>query len=81
MNTTKQPSKKGLYAALAGTILVALCCATPILLITLGAIGLSAFTPYLDYVLIPALIILLIIAWISYQRYEKACTHCDIKSK
>lgn len=45
MNTTKKPSKKGLYAAIADTLLAALCCATPILVITLGAIGLSAFTP------------------------------------
>ncbi len=81
MNTPKQPSKKGLYAAIAGTVLVALCCATPILVITLGAIGLSAFTPYLDYVLIPALIILIIITWISYKRYKKACANCEIKSK
>jgi mercuric ion transport protein len=81
MNTTKQPSKKGLYAAIAGTVLVALCCATPILVIILGAIGLRAFTPYLDYVLIPALIILIIIAWISYSRYKKACSHCELKSK
>ena len=79
--TTKEPSKKGLYAAVAGTVLVALCCATPILVITLGAIGLSAFTPYLDYMLMPALIILIIIAWASYSRYKKACTHCEIKSK
>lgn len=80
MNTTKQLSKKGLYAAIAGAMLAALCCATPILVlvIILGAIGLSTFTPYLVYLLIPALIILIIIAWISYTRYKKACTHCEI---
>ncbi len=80
-NTTKPPSKKGLYAAIAGTVLIAICCATPILVITLGAIGLSAFTPYLDFVLMPALIILIIVAVISYIRYKKACTNCEIKSK
>ncbi len=74
MDSTKKPSKKGLYAAIAGTVLAALCCATPILVITLGAIGLGAFTPYLDYVLMPALVILIIIAWVSYNRYKKACT-------
>ena len=81
MNTAKQPNKKGFYAAIAGTVLVAICCATPILVIILGAIGLSAFTPYLDYVLMPALIILIIIAWVSYTHYKKACTHCETKSK
>jgi mercuric ion transport protein len=81
MGTTKKPSKKGLYAAIAGTVLAALCCATPILVITLGAIGLGAFTPYLDYVLMPALVILIIIAWVSYNRYKKACTRCEIDNK
>lgn len=81
MNTVKKPSKKGLYAVIAGTVLAALCCATPILVITLGAIGLSAFTPYLDYVLMPALIILIIIAWISYTRYKKSCAQCEIENK
>ncbi|MGH2643083.1 MAG: mercury resistance system transport protein MerF [Chitinophagaceae bacterium] len=81
MQTTKWPSKTGIYAAMASTVLAALCCATPILVITLGAIGLSALTPYLDYVLMPALIILIIIVWISYRRYKKACTHCEIGTK
>jgi len=81
MNTTKKPSKKVLYAAIAGTVLAALCCATPILVITLGANGLSAFTPYLDYVLMPASIILIIVAWVSYNRYKKACAKCEIENR
>lgn len=81
MNTTKKPSKKGLYAVIAGTVVAALCCATPILVITLGAIGLSAFTPYLDYVLMQTLIILIIIAWISYTRYKQSCAQCEIENK
>lgn len=78
MNTTKRPSKKGFYAAIAGTVLAALCCATPILVITLGAIGLSAFTPYLDYILMQALIILIIVALVSYSHYKKDCVQCEI---
>ena len=38
-----------------GTIIAALCCFTPVLVILLGAVGLSALTGYLDYVLLPAL--------------------------
>lgn len=38
-----------------GTVLVALCCFTPILVILLGIVGLSALTGYLDFVLFPAL--------------------------
>lgn len=37
-------------ASLIGTVLVALCCFTPILVILLGVVGLSALTGYLDYV-------------------------------
>ena len=81
MNATKKPSKKGLYAAIAGTVLAALCCATPILVITLGAIGLGAFTPYLDYILMPALIILIIVALVSYRRYKKDCVQCEIDKR
>lgn len=76
-NINNKPSKAGFFAALTGTVIVALCCATPLLVIVLGAVGLSAFTPYLDYVLIPALIILIIITWVSYNRYKKAQ---DVKS-
>ncbi|MDP5276472.1 mercury resistance system transport protein MerF [Chengkuizengella axinellae] len=40
-----------------GTIVTLICCATPILVITLGLAGLSAVTGYLDYVLIPLLFV------------------------
>ncbi|MEE8553128.1 MAG: mercury resistance system transport protein MerF [Desulfobacterales bacterium] len=70
---SSKPSKKGIYAALAGTILIAICCFTPILIITLGAAGLSAFTPYLDYVLLPALILLTVLTFISYKKWRKSC--------
>ena len=38
-----------------GTVIAALCCFTPILVVLLGAVGLAALTGYLDYVLFPAL--------------------------
>ncbi len=71
-NDTSKPSKKGIYAALAGTLVVAVCCFTSILVITLGAAGLSVFTPYLDFVLFPALGLLIVITAISYKRWKKA---------
>jgi mercuric ion transport protein len=40
-----------------GTIVVALCCFTPILVILFGVVGLSALVGVLDYVLLPALAI------------------------
>jgi mercuric ion transport protein len=69
---TNQVSKKGIFAALAGTGLVAICCFTPILVVLLGAIGFSAFTPYLDWVLLPALVIMVILTIVSYLRWRKS---------
>ncbi len=77
MKATSQPSKKGIYATIAGSILVALCCFTPILVITLGAVGLSAFTPYLDYVLLPALVLMIALAVVSYIRWKKSFNPMD----
>jgi mercuric ion transport protein len=50
--------KKGnslLRAGVIGTVVVALCCFTPVLVILLGVVGLSAVTGYLDFVLFPVL--------------------------
>jgi len=41
--------------AVSGAIIAALCCFTPVLVVLLGVVGLSALTGYLDYVLFPAL--------------------------
>ncbi len=38
-----------------GAVIVALCCFTPILVVLVAAVGLSAITGYLDIVLLPAL--------------------------
>jgi mercuric ion transport protein len=58
--------KIALWASVSGTVAIALCCFTPILAITLSTIGLGAIVGYLDYVLIPALIVMLIITFISF---------------
>ena len=38
-----------------GAVIAALCCFTPLLVVLLAAVGLSAVVAYLDYVLLPAL--------------------------
>ncbi|MHA1113724.1 MAG: mercury resistance system transport protein MerF, partial [Alphaproteobacteria bacterium] len=38
-----------------GTAIAAVCCFTPVLVISLGAVGLSAWLGWLDYVLFPAM--------------------------
>lgn len=47
--------KNLLRVSVIGTILVALCCFTPILVVLFATVGLAALTGYLDYVLFPAL--------------------------
>ena len=42
-------------AGVVGAVIAAVCCFTPILVIGLGAVGLSAWLGWLDYVLLPAL--------------------------
>jgi len=64
--------KKTFIVSLAGTIIVAICCFTPFLVIILGAIGLSVIVPYLDVILLPALFLLIIITVISYIKWRKA---------
>jgi hypothetical protein len=51
-------SKKTLLSiGIIGSIVTAVCCFTPILVVLLGVVGLSALVGYLDYVLLPALAI------------------------
>ena len=46
-----------LRVGIVGSAVAALCCFTPLLVILLGAVGLSAVVGYLDYVLLPTLAI------------------------
>lgn len=57
-----------LKLGIGGTLIAALCCFTPILLILLGAVGLGALTGYLDYVLLPALVIFVGITIYALQK-------------
>jgi len=71
MKDELQSAKRAFYAAIAGTVVVAICCFTPLLVFLFVAVGLSAFTPYLDYVLFPALAILMILTGISYRKWKR----------
>ena len=62
-----------------GTPLVALCCFTPVLVILLGVVGLSALTGYLDYVLLPALAIFIGLTIYAIQRKRQADACCTPK--
>ena len=49
-------SRTILGVGIIGTVIAALCCFTPVLVVLLGVVGLSALTGYLDVVLLPALV-------------------------
>lgn len=61
-----------LATGIVGTIVAALCCFTPVLVVLLGAVGLSAAIGYLDDVLLPALAIFagiaMVAAWRKFAR-------------
>ena len=48
-----------LQIGIIGSVVAALCCFTPILVVLLGAVGLSGIIGVLDYLLLPALVIFL----------------------
>ena len=47
--------RKLLATGIVGTVIAALCCFTSVLVVLLGAVGLSAVLGWIDYVLLPAL--------------------------
>jgi mercuric ion transport protein len=59
---------KLLATGVIGTIIAALCCFTPILVILLSAVGLSAIIGYLDFVLLPALAIFILVTVYALWR-------------
>ncbi len=48
-------NKKQMKTGIIGTVVAALCCFTPVLVVLFGAIGLSAWLGWIDYVLFPAM--------------------------
>jgi mercuric ion transport protein len=54
-----------------GAAIVALCCVTPVLVLLLGVLGLSAWVAGLDYVLFPLLALFLALAIIAALRLRR----------
>lgn len=65
-----------LKTGIIGSIIAAICCATPVLVIALGALGLSAWLGWVDYVLIPALVLFLAITAYGFWRRQRAAACC-----
>ena len=65
-----------LKTGLIGSVVAAICCFTPILVLALGFAGLSAWLGWLDYVLIPALLFFLGITAYGLWRRSQAKICC-----
>lgn len=59
-----------------GTAIAALCCFTPVLVVLVSVVGLSAIVGYLDYVLLPALIFFIgLTVYAMWRRQARATGH------
>ncbi len=54
-----------------GGVIAAVCCFTPLLVVLLAAVGLSAAVGYLDYVLLPALVVFVGITVYALMRRRR----------
>ena len=69
-----------LKAGVVGTVIAALCCFTPVLVILFGAVGLAAMVGYLDYVLFPALAFFVALTiYALWRRQQTQGTINDVK--
>lgn len=64
-----------------GTVIAALCCFTPVLVIGLGVVGLSAWLGWLDYLLLPSLAIFVGITVYGLWRQQRVSASSDTDSK
>ncbi len=64
-----------LKTGIIGSIVMALCCMTPILVVLFGVVGLSAAVGYLDFVLLPALAVFLAIT--GYALWKRSRRGAD----
>ncbi len=62
---------KLLLSGIIGTVVAALCCFTPLLVVLLGTVGLSAMLGWLDFVLLPALAVFAGITIYALARRRK----------
>ncbi len=66
--------RKLLGVGVVGALVAAICCFTPLLVVLLAALGLSAVVGWLDYVLLPALAAFLGVVTYALIRRRRART-------
>jgi mercuric ion transport protein len=60
-----------LRVGITGTVIAIICCFTPVLVVLLGVVGLSAAVGWLDYVLLPALAVFVGITLYAMMKVRK----------
>ncbi|RMD63751.1 MAG: mercury resistance system transport protein MerF [Alphaproteobacteria bacterium] len=65
-----------LRTGIIGTAVAAVCCFTPLLVVLFGAVGLSAWLGWADYVLFPALVFFILLTVYALYRRRKALQSC-----
>ena len=70
-----------LRTGIVGSIVAAVCCFTPALVILLGAVGLSAWLGWIDYVLLPALAIFLGLTAFGLWRRHRATARSSSETR
>ncbi len=79
-NPQDNPDGKLLKLGIVSTVIMALCCFTPVLVVLFGVVGLAALVGYLDYVLFPALFFFAALTAYALWRRQRGAT-CDIRGK
>ncbi|MHA1537009.1 MAG: mercury resistance system transport protein MerF [Alphaproteobacteria bacterium] len=72
---------KLLSTGIGGSVIAALCCFTPILVVLFGIVGVSAWLGWIDFVLFPALAIFLAITGYALYRRGQSRGRAATESK
>jgi mercuric ion transport protein len=64
-----------------GAVLAAICCATPLLAVVLGSIGLTAWLAKADYIVMPVLFLGVALLGLGLYRGHTAATCRDASAK
>lgn len=67
--------------SVAGSVIAAICCFTPVLVVLLGVLGLSAWLGWIDYVLLPVLALFLGLTIYGLWRRRRALACCSTGTK
>ncbi|MCV0397337.1 MAG: mercury resistance system transport protein MerF [Rhizobiaceae bacterium] len=68
---TEQTDRRLIATGIVGTVIAALCCLTPVLVVLLAAVGLSAALGWIDYVLLPALAFFVALTVYAVRRRQR----------